>query len=103
MIHIMTFNTLTVSAILGQTRLPLLSHKSQILSKNKVHLQPKKTVLFPFTRWQHVYYILNTSLTVNMLKQHDFGFKRSKIKVVRLESGRAQTALLESLTTFSSK
>ena len=52
-------NTLTVSAILGQTRLHLLNPKSQ-LSKIKVHLQPKQTVLFPFTRWQHVYYILET-------------------------------------------
>jgi len=25
-----------------------------------VHLQPKQTVLFPFTRWQHTYYILET-------------------------------------------
>ena len=47
------------SAILGQTRLPLLNPISQ-LSINKVHLQPKQTVLFPFTRWQHVYYILET-------------------------------------------
>jgi len=49
----------TASAILGQTQLSLLNPKPQ-LSKNKVHLilQPKQTVLFPFTRWQHVYYIL---------------------------------------------
>jgi len=52
-------NTLTVSAILGQTRLPLLNPKPQH-SKNKVHLQLKQTVLSPFTRWQHVYYILET-------------------------------------------
>ena len=50
---------LTASAILGQTWLPLLNPKPQ-LSKNKVHLQPKQTVLFPFIRWQHVYYILET-------------------------------------------
>jgi len=50
---------LTVSTILGQTQLPLLNPKSQ-LSKNKVHLQPKQTVLFPFTRWQHVHCILET-------------------------------------------
>ena len=53
---VLEFNTLTASAILGQMWLPLLNHKSQ-LSKNNVHLQPKPTVLFPFTRWQHVYYI----------------------------------------------
>jgi len=50
-------NTLTAATILGQTRLPMLNPKFQ-LSKNKVHLQPMQTVLFPFTRWQHTYYIL---------------------------------------------
>ena len=52
---------LTASAILGQMRLLLLNPKPKSqLSKNKVHLQPKQTVLVPFTRWQKVYYILDT-------------------------------------------
>ena len=56
---VLALNTLTASAILGQTWLPLLIPNPNF-QKSKVHLQPKQTVLFPFTRWQHVYYILET-------------------------------------------
>jgi len=54
------FYTLTASAILGQTRLPLLNPQIPTFKRQMCILQPKQTVLFPFTRWQHVYYILET-------------------------------------------